>query len=43
MRYSTAETMRIFKTRWFARFARSESISDRTLVDAVSMRCSAAT
>jgi hypothetical protein len=27
--------MRIFKTRWFARFARSESISDRTLVNAV--------
>jgi len=27
--------MRVFKTRWFARFARSESISDRTLAKAI--------
>jgi hypothetical protein len=35
MLYSTGATMRVFKTRWFARFARRESISDRTLVNAV--------
>lgn len=27
--------MRVFKTRWFARYARSERISDRSLTEAV--------
>lgn len=27
--------MRLFKTKWFARFARKEGIEDRKLVDAV--------
>lgn len=27
--------MRVFKTRWFTRFARQEGIDDRSLVDAV--------
>lgn len=27
--------MRVFKTKWFARFARKERITDRTLLDAV--------
>ena len=27
--------MRVFKTKWFARFARKEDISDKKLIDAV--------
>jgi hypothetical protein len=33
--YSWEEDVRVFKTRWFVRFARKERLADRTLRDAV--------